>query len=82
MDTRTKLIFAATEYDRRQEARPGYNPYALPQYMRAVDNIMEYVGEGTPIRQAIVWCATGRLATALLRAVGERALTHEEARGR
>ena len=72
MDTRTKLIFAAIEYDRRQEARPGYNPHALPQYMWAVDNIMEYVGEGTPIRQAIVWCATGRLATALLRAVGER----------
>ncbi len=82
MDTRTKLIMAATEFDRKQSVKPGHNPYALPQYFRAIDRIVEDIEAGDDTRTAILRGSNGRFATVLLRSVGERAITVEEARRR
>lgn len=82
MDPRTRhqLSHAVTEYDRRQSTRKGYNPYALSLYLGAVQEIEADVDAGTDLRASIVAHTTGRLATALLKAVGLPALTIEEAR--
>lgn len=77
---RHKLSHAATEYDRKQSTRKGYNMYALSHYLGAVQDIEEDVDKGVELRKAIVTRTTGRLATALLKAVGLPALTVEEAR--
>jgi len=80
IDNRTKMVMAVSNYDLKQSTKPGFNPYALPQYLHAVDRVMEDLESGIPLRQAIVRNLTGRLATAVLKAVGEPALTREEAR--
>jgi hypothetical protein len=73
-----KLVMAVSAYDRRQAAKPGYNRYALPQYMGAVQQVEEELEAGTPLRQAIVKNFCGRLLDACLRAVGEPISTREE----
>jgi len=80
MHVRHKLLHAATEYDRKQSTKKGYNVYALSHYLGAVQAIEEDVDHGMDLRKAIVTRTTGRLATALLKAVGLPALTAQEAR--
>lgn len=75
MDTRLKLIMAATEYDRKEEKKPNHNRYALPQYFEAINDVMEMIESGKTLRVAITACFCGRIATALLKAVGESAYT-------
>jgi len=41
MDFHTKLIHELTSLDRRQSTRRGYNPYALPQYFAAAENVTD-----------------------------------------
>lgn len=77
---RHKLSHAATDYDRKQSTRKGYNMYALSHYLGAIQDIETAVDAGIPLREAIVTYTNGRLATALLKAVGLPALTIEEAR--
>jgi hypothetical protein len=83
MDLRTKLLMAVTEYDRKEEAKGGYyNHYALPNYLGAVTRLFEeFLDKGVPFREAVLQCFSGRLATAVLKAGGERAITRDEARG-
>lgn len=52
-DIRPRLLHIVTEYDRRQSKRKGYNPYALAHYCRAIGNVMEAIGNGEPIEQAL-----------------------------
>lgn len=64
------LIHAVTEFDKKQSARKGYNPYALAQYMFAIDAICE---SKLPIEKAIEKETTpSTLRTAMLNAVKGR----------
>lgn len=77
---RNKLINAATEYDRKQSTKRGYNHYALPQYFAAVDDAVSQIDKGKPVRGELLRCFTGRLLDTLLRSVGESKSTHDEQR--
>lgn len=64
-----KLIHAATEYDRKQSARRGYNPSALAQYFAAIDETMSAVEKGVSIDHALENHFNDRLLTVLQKAV-------------
>lgn len=81
MNVHTTLIHAVTAYDRRQQGKPGYNIYALPQYLGAVKRIAETHEETGDVRGAILAHTHGRLANACLKAVGEPPMTREEIHG-
>jgi hypothetical protein len=76
---RFKLVHAATEYDRKQEGKRGYNPYALLQYFVAIDQAIAHHESGKTIRQALVSNFCDRLLDCLLKAVGEPKSTKGEA---
>lgn len=78
--TRFKLSHAVIEYDRKQSTRRGYNMYALSHYCAAVQAIEADVDTGIALRAAILEHLTGRLADAVLRAVGLPKMTDNEAR--
>ncbi len=80
METRDKLIHAATAYDIRASKRRGYNHYALGQYFMAVDNVMEDYAKHGDIRRALVSNLNGRLLDACLKAVGQPTSTIQEQR--
>ncbi len=76
----TKLVMALTEYDRKQEGKPGYNRYALPQYLGAAQRAQELVNSGETVRNALIKCFSGRLLSVALKAVGEPKGTDDEIR--
>lgn len=83
MNTETiidRIRAALIAYDIRASRRPGWNPYALALYFNAMDGVRDNLQTGLPVRAAILDRFTGRVATAVLKAVGERAITPEEAR--
>lgn len=41
MNLHTKLIHLLTELDQKQSKRKGYNPYALPQYFAAAEDVTD-----------------------------------------
>jgi len=76
-----KLLHAVTEYDRRQSTRKGYNMWALPQYLGAInEGIIPEIEKGVPVRKAILSHFTVRLLDRCLKAVGEAPSTREEQR--
>jgi hypothetical protein len=81
LSTHDKLLHAVTEYDRRQSTRKGYNRWALPQYLGAInESIMPDIENGASLRQALVSHLNGRLLDVCLKAVGEPPSTREEQR--
>ena len=76
----TQITSAVTVYDARQ-ARRGrqHNPYAISHYLRAADEAMADIEQGTPVRQAILDNFLGPLADHVLKAVGEPKRTKDEA---
>lgn len=79
-DLRKKLLNAVTEYDRQQSTKSGYNHYALGHYCAAVTKVVRYVEEhGYPVRLSILNCFCGRLLDRVLKAVGEKRHTKDEA---
>jgi hypothetical protein len=76
-----KLTHAVTDFDRKQQAKRGYNIFALSQYLGAVSRIEEEIQAGRPIRDAIVSNLNGRLLDRCLKAVGEPTSTIQEQRG-
>ncbi len=64
------LMSAVTAHDRRREGKPGFNRYALPQYMQAVTNIIYDVKNGKPVLQSIEDHTNGLLKHALVKAAG------------
>lgn len=82
MSDHLKMMHAVTEYDRKQQGKPGYNIYALPQYLGAVQGITEDIEAGTDMRRAVLSHVSGRLATVVLKSLGMPAITPDEARGR
>ena len=77
-EIRFKLVHTATEYDRTQETKKYYNPYALSQYFAATERVLEEVQKGVSVRQALLNNFQGRLLDSLLKAVGEAKFTKEE----
>ena len=80
MNLREKMIHAATVYDEKQSRKPGFNRYALPQYIERINDIDADIRKGADVREAIVAGFSGRLATAMLKAAGLTAYTEKEAR--
>ena len=67
-----KLVHAATEYDRKQEGKRGYNIYALSQYFDAIDRAIADHESGKTIRQALVNNFCDRILDHLLKAVRKK----------
>lgn len=70
-DIKSALVHAATAYDRKREGKPGHNPYALPQYLAAIDDAMAAIAKGYTPPSALRACFNDRLLDALLVAIGE-----------
>jgi hypothetical protein len=75
------LIDCAVRYDNKQAPKPGYNPYALPQYLTRIDEVCDDIAAGAPVRDAIVAGFTGRLAAAMLKTVKASPYTIADAVG-
>lgn len=71
---RNSLAHIVTEYDRKEAAKRFYNPYALAQYLGAIQEVCDELA-GKPemlTRQAIVNHFDGRLCEVILKALGFR----------
>ena len=79
--TRTRMLNAVTEYDRKESRKRHYNPYALGHYAKALQDIDTHVSKGIDLRTAIVGCFVGRLADKVLKAAGLPLQTDLELRG-
>lgn len=53
IDAVNKIRSALIRYDVRQSDKPGFNRYALAQYMRRVDELEADLKAGAPLRAAI-----------------------------
>lgn len=73
------LRHAVTRYDRRQEGRKGYNPYALGLYMGAVGRVEQDLLAGASLRGALVHNFNGRLLDFCLKSL--KLETYVEKRG-
>ncbi len=73
-----RLIRTVTVYDQKQSSRRDYNPYALGQYFKAVQEVEEALTKGEPLRSALVMNFCGRLLDACLKAVDLPKSTKEE----
>jgi|HubBroStandDraft_6_1064221.scaffolds.fasta_scaffold09475_5 hypothetical protein len=73
-----KLVHAVTAYDRKRQGKRGYNIWALPQYLGAVERVETDIAKGIPLRQALVSHLSDRLLDACLKAVGESKATLNE----
>jgi hypothetical protein len=62
-----KLIHLVTRWDARQASRPNHNPYALGQYLAAVDTVAEKIAAGMSPERAIGSVFSDRLAAYLLK---------------
>lgn len=78
---RSALVHAVTQYDVRQARGKRYNPYAMGQYLRRVDDICEDIAAGAAPRDAIVAGMTGPLLACCLKAIGETVPTRDEMSG-
>lgn len=82
------LMSALVKYDQRQARGKSYNPYAIGQYMGAVQDALRMFGQGlagavepsAAMRAALVRCFTGRLLDVVLRAVSLPPSTRDEQR--
>jgi hypothetical protein len=79
MSIKDKLVHAATRYDERESKKAGYNPYALGQYFARIDEVSADIERGADPRAAIVAGFNGRLASAMLKAIGQGAISKGEA---
>lgn len=70
-ELRGRLIDAYMRYDEKEYVKPGYNRHAMAICLGRVDEVVADVERGTPVRAAICAGFNGRLATALLKSVGE-----------
>lgn len=52
-DLKVRLIDAVTEWDRKESTKRGYNFYAFPQYLNAVESVTERVWEGLSVSDAL-----------------------------
>jgi len=65
-----RMIHSVTQYDRTQEKKSYYNPYALPQYLGAVQRTTEHIKNGMDPSEAINRNFNGSLAARLHKHLG------------
>ena len=53
MYTHNRLVNIVTEYDIQQSKKKNYNRYALPQYLGAINDVMEGVESGESLEVAL-----------------------------
>ena len=78
-DLKTTLVSAALAFDTKQSTKPGFNRWALPQYLEMIDEVCADVARGAEVRGAIVAGFSGRLAQTLLKAAGQSSYTRDDA---
>lgn len=77
----TRLVHALTRYDRQQESKRGYNPYALGLYLEGVKKVEEATEfHGVDLRSALVSAFSDRLLDVVLKACGLPKATQDELR--
>ena len=62
-ECRLAVLNSVTEYDRKQAGKPGYNPFALAQYIAKLEDFQTLLESGVTIKRAIMKCFVGRLMT-------------------
>lgn len=77
----TRLVHSLTRYDRQQETRRGYNPYALGHYLARVDLVLSELANGADLRSTLVRNFNDRLLDVVLKACDLEKATREELRG-
>lgn len=82
MDIHGKILHAFTAYDRKQQGKRGYNPYALGHYCKALESVDEAIASGQSPREAIVANFVGRLLDVVLVGCGMAKATDDEHRYR
>ena len=76
----TALVHAATQYDMRQAKGKRYNPYALAQYFKRIDEVENDIANGATPRAALMAAFSDRLLSCFLKAIDEADFTLEEKR--
>ena len=66
MSVHDKLVHILTQYDISQSTKPGYNRYALGQYLQALAEAEE---ASLPIAEALAEIFRGRLLVLLLKGI-------------
>lgn len=82
-EVRARVVMALTEYDRKQQGKRGYNPYALAHYCRAAQDIeasMKADMADRGPRHWVLMTLCGKVADVALKAIGEGRATAEEKR--
>lgn len=72
------LVTALIRYDRKESTKKSYNRWALPQYLRRLDEICADIDQGIDVRTAIRNGFLGRLCDNCLRALNLPPTTKEE----
>jgi len=76
-ECRLVVLNAVTEYDQKQANKPGYNIYALPQYIAKLDDFQAFLEQGISLKRAIMKCYLGRLMTFVGKQFGIKYTSHE-----
>lgn len=69
------------KYLRKLEGTPRHNPYALPIMLQRVEEVVEDIQAGAPIRAAVCAGFTGRALAHALRGLGLPKATRDELLG-
>ena len=69
-DLKNTLISAVTQHDIRQSKRPGYNIYALPQYLDALSDVFTDIDNGGSLEASLRKNFNDRLLSCVLKAAG------------
>ena len=69
MDVHDKLLHALTQYDIKESKKKNYNYYALSQYIRALDSVVEEIKSGVDTEVAIISHFNNPLQAKLLKVV-------------
>jgi hypothetical protein len=69
MTLRETLISLVTQYDKKQSTKKFYNPYALAQYLEAVDRVVADFEKGMGLNEALTKNFNDRLLEFLVKKV-------------
>lgn len=81
MNYNSLLTAAIMKYDREESRKSYYNPYAMPQLLKRVTDVVADIDRGANPREAIIAGFNGRVADLALKAVGLPRATPDEKRG-
>lgn len=81
IEVREKLTHALTQWDIKQSKKRGYNPYALGQYLIAVDRVTNAMNCGVTIREALLDNFCDRILNLCIKTLNLDPATDAECRG-